>query len=149
MHLLMKMSQDTDDMERHRVVAEERGSVWWGNWTTSDRQVSPARVGRLRRQLDSGTPTFVWFRRGSPRRVWQCDLVDVTTDVRDVDDRLPDYYDGSGCNLFVLLDVIRQLPADDLTDRLALESRPDRSITQGALMNQTSPLYVVEFSAGL
>jgi hypothetical protein len=132
-------------MSAHQAVAQQRGSVWWGNFTERQTSVGADKIEKIQGQLAADVPTHVYFYRGTPPEAWVADLLQFTTQLHEVDDRLPDYYDGSSNNPFVLVTNFRTLEPDTLERTLALASKPTPgSLTRGSLSNQTSPLYVVE-----
>lgn len=151
LHLLVKWSpeREADTLDRHRLVAEKHGTTWWGCETADpDRKVAPARLDILNRQLKAGTPTSVFLYRLGDKvadaRVYEAALRAVSADEIGVDlDRRPSGYEDSQCFLYLELADFAEV-ASATTSGLELYDAPfGRSLTAGALGNQTSPLYVV------
>ena len=75
-------------------------------------------------------------------------LEDITSDADQVDDeRRPDYYSKSQCNLFARLSDFEELPHGWPQQQLVLANHPEPARTPGALSNQTNPLQVYELFA--
>ena len=145
-HLLFKWNaeRDPDTVVKHREVADELGSVWWGrSGSPTLPGISADRLADFRRQLDGGVLTHVYlYRRGE---LWQTKMEQITSDAADVDqERLPSYYSKDECNLFARISHFQELPADWVTDHLLLASDPDPSGLAGSLSNQQSPLFMFE-----
>lgn len=152
MHLVFKWNADREPqtIERHRVIAEREGSVWWGRFSASTtRSVAKSKLEDLQRQLDSGLETFAFlYRRGS---LWRSRVEEVTVDPPDgADPRFPTYYRPSDCNLFVRLTSFEELEPDWLLSNATLSSYPDEpGRLDGALSNQTTPLFVYTLSPSM
>jgi hypothetical protein len=90
-HVLLKWNADREPrtIERHREIAEQHGSVWWGRFAQPGGPgVSADRITELRAQLEASVPTFVFlYHHGD---AWKTTLHEVTADPKDVDtERLP------------------------------------------------------------
>src|SRR6201999_3596721 len=59
-------------------------------------------------------------------------------------ERMAGYYEKESCNLFVRLSHFEELAPDWAVGHLALASDPKPDKMQGALSNQTTPLFVYE-----
>jgi hypothetical protein len=147
LHLLFKWSSEAESetISLHREVAEREGSVWWGKFGSGPNPISAAKLKQVQDQLERGVLTHAYlYGRGTGTRTR---LEEITVDPDEVDEaRRPDYYEKEGCNLFVRLSGFEPLGADWLAANLALASHPEPGPDkmQGALSNQTTPLFVFE-----
>ena len=145
-HLLLKWSTQyaEDTVARHRAVAEEFGSTWWGVMSKRERVLSDSNVASVRQQVEGrGVATYA-FLYGN-QEVWRARITAITEDADEVDDtQRPAYYTKEGCRLFLRLSHFEQLPASWPTQHLVLASNPsdDPDVLASALGNQTSPLIV-------
>lgn len=147
LHMLLKWSLDYEPatIARHREIAEEKGSVWWGKFgRPGAKALNEKRLDDLRKQLEQGTPTRVYLYRAG--EVWHTRLEEITTDPEQVSDDLrPTYYDKDQCVLFVRVSNFESVDDPDwAAQNLLLASDPDPAKMPGALGNQTSPLIVYE-----
>ena len=146
LHLLFKWNaeRDPDTVLKHRQVATDLGSAWWGRLGSPTLPgISRDRLADFRRQLEAGVLTHVYlYRRGE---VWQTKMEQITSDAADVDEqRLPSYYRKHECNLFARISNFQELPAAWVPDHLLLASDPDPSGVAASLSNQQSPLFMFE-----
>ena len=148
LHLIFKWRYEREPrtIERHRVVAEEQGSVWWGRFSASPTpSVSEKKLEQLRQQLAAGTRTHAYlYRRGE---LWRTTVHEVTTSPPRGDDvQFPSYYRPEDCNLFVRVSGFEQLDPTWLPEHAVLASQPDADPSRlaGALGNQTTPLFIFE-----
>ncbi len=142
-HLLFKWASDRepDTINLHLRVAGQRGSVWWGKFGTGS--MSEAKLSQLQQQLADGVSTSVFLYGGGS--VYRAALQTITTDPSDVDEaRMAGYYGKDECSLFVRLADFAELDTDWALEHLLLASDPEPGRTQGALGNQTTPLFVFE-----
>jgi len=143
-HLLLKWSEEpaVDTIERHRAIANDKGSVWWGALGGRERRALSAQgLNRLQIQLGSHVPTFAFLY--NPKSMWEAKVEAITDQSEAVDvEEMPDYYTTDECKLFVRLSNFRPLDVGWALQNLALASRPGEPIDQGALNNQTTPLLV-------
>jgi hypothetical protein len=142
-HVLLKWNADREPrtIERHREIAEQRASVWWGRFAQPGGPgVSADRITELRAQIESGIPTLVFrYHRGD---AWQTRLHEVTADPQVVDEeRLPTYYTKAECNAFFRIGDFEHLQGDWVVKNLRL-ANPSAGPLAGALGNQTTPLFV-------
>jgi 5-methylcytosine-specific restriction protein B len=145
LHLLFKWSADLEPetTSLHRAVAEKRGSVWWGKFGTGPHPISAGKLEQIRHQLDRGIVTSVFLYGGET--AIRAQLEQITLDPDDVDaQRMAGYYEKEDCNLFVRLSRFEDLSSDWPIGHLALATDPDPKKIQGALSNQTTPLFVYE-----
>jgi hypothetical protein len=145
LHMLFKWSSDLEPetVAHHREVADSHGSVWWGKFGTGDHPISGAKLKQIENQLDSGISTRVFLHGGGTALRAQLEEISIRSE--DVDaERLPGYYGREDCNLFVRLSRFEDLPHDWPIQHLALASNPDAGKMQGALANQTTPVFVYE-----
>jgi hypothetical protein len=124
LHMLLKWSPEREPatVERHRQVAERRGSVWWGY--IGDQPPSEQRERMYRIELDGGAAVFAYlYESGSDPGEARCTrarLVDISRSgdvIHDGD--LPDYYDKSECSFFFRLAAFEDLPAGWAAENLA------------------------------
>lgn len=150
MHVLLKWNPEgdgADTLKRHRATAAQRGAVWWGNGTSGSKTVAQDKLDRLAKQIAAGIETWVYFYKtgsaAATTEVWRARLKEATRSVDDVDDRLPDYDTGAGCNLFVLVEDFQQLlPGEVLTTLALFSSDPLTPVAPSSLKNQTTPMWV-------
>jgi len=144
LHLLLKWAARNapDTIDRHRRLADENGSVWWGAFGSPGAPgLSTRNMEFLTAQIAAGRPTYAFLY--NPASVWQASIEQITTNPDEVDEhRMPDYYTKDQCKLFVRLTGFTQQDPRWVTANLALASQPDRQLDQGALSNQTTPLLV-------
>jgi 5-methylcytosine-specific restriction protein B len=149
LHLVLKWQADTEPktLQLHQEVAEQRGSVWWGSFgDEAPKAISTARSEWIREQLQRGIPTYVFLHGGGT--TVRTLLEDITSDADQVDDeRRPDYYSKSQCNLFARLTDFEELPHGWPQQQLVVAKHPEPARTPGALSNQTNPLQVYELFA--
>lgn len=145
-HMLMKWSRDIrpDTIERHRMVADTLGSVWWGKiGKPGSNAMSPQRLALVRNQLASGVMTYCYLYRTG--EVWRTRVEDIVIKRGDVDEeRVPDYYGDEHHTMFVRLSDFQELPADWPSRNLLLSTNPHPDVLAGALSNQTSPLLMYQ-----
>ncbi|MDT0184324.1 DUF3578 domain-containing protein [Microbacterium sp. ARD31] len=144
-HLVMKWSKDirSDTITQHKHIAETHDSVWWGKFgTAGTNAVGAARLELIREQLSSGVETLCFLYRNG--ELWRTRLMAITPHAEDVDpDLMPDYYTTAECILFLQLADFEEVhPPTWALSNLVLASDPDPTKTQGALSNQTSPVFV-------
>lgn len=143
-HLLLKWApgRAADTIERHRRLADQNGSVWWGAFgAPGSPGLSDHNLQTLVSQLAANRQTYAFLYGGDS--LWQTQLRQISVDPADVDDRLlPDYYKKAECKLFVRIGDFVQLPIGWARDNLALARDPSQPLSQGALGNQTTPLLV-------
>jgi hypothetical protein len=133
-----------DAIERHRQVASELGSVWWGRQTHAAGVAGLATewLEEFRNQLASGSRTFVFLHNNSGG-TWQTQLLHITTDSDQVDARLvPSHYDPcTHHSLWVNLTRFRQAATSDVTERYVL-ARTGEPVTLKSL-NSQAPLLIL------
>ena len=155
MHLLVKWSpeREADTLDRHRRVAEEHGTTWWGCETADrDRRVAPARLEILDRQLRASVPTSVFlYRLGdsmADAQVVEARLVAASGDGVGIDlTRRPAGYEDSQCFVYLELADFTPLAPGEAVASLELYDQA-KPLDAGALGNQTSPLYVARTVGG-
>jgi len=145
-HLVLKWSADRErrTIELHREVAQTQGSVWWAKMSSPIAAgMAARRLADFRAQLNSAVPTYVYlYRQGE---VWRTTLEQLTVDAADVDyARLPSYYSRDECNLFVRLSSFEEVSVAWVHWHLLLASHPDPDALEGALSNQTNPVFVYQ-----
>lgn len=145
LHLVMKWSKEirSDTIAQHKRIAETRGSVWWGKFgTPGTNAIGKARLELIRKQLDDGIETFAFLYRNG--ELWRTRLLRITPKQEDIDlTLLPDYYSPEDSILFLELTDFEEIhPPTWALSHLLLASDPDPAKTQGALSNQTSPVFV-------
>jgi hypothetical protein len=149
MHLIIKWSADIEaqTVALHEATAAARGSVWWGQFGQRANPISAARLDLLREQLRRGLPTYAFLYGGSG--TVRAEILEITDDASSVDDeRLPGYYERNKCNLFFRLHHFEPLEEGWLAQNVLLTTSLDPGKLQGALGNQTTPMYVYQrFSA--
>lgn len=149
LHVLFKWSRERgpDTLEEHRTVAQERGRTWWGK--LGDKPVSQAKISALREQLAEGVATYA-FLYGDQKLV-RAKLHAVTDDPDEVlDDERPASQPKEQSSFFACLSDFEDLPVGWAQRGLVLASDADPAKMQGALSNQTTPLFVLErFAAQL
>ncbi len=94
LHLVVKWAarRRADTIERHREVAERRGSVWWGLATSSnqDWRISEEWLQRLTEQVSAGVATHVYL---AGQTCWRTDLRAITYSRDEIDESLvPAHY---------------------------------------------------------
>lgn len=128
-----------DTIERHREVASDRGSVWWGRVSYSESSVGLGVewIERLRAQIAEHRHTFV-FLHNKTGGTWQAQLNNVATDRSEVDSGLiPSYYDPSDHhNLWVNLTHFEEFDPAKLIEGYVL-ARTGEPLTVRGLNNQT------------
>ncbi len=138
-------ADEPETISRHIKVANEKGSVWWGQFTTGATRMADASVARFVRQLEAGTPTFVYFVRSGARpdtaEVWRARLEEITNDPNDVDDRLPDDYSPGSHSLYVRVRDFEQLPPGQIITELKKER--DLAPIESAFRGRNNYLFVV------
>ncbi|QNN53565.1 MrcB family domain-containing protein [Nocardioides mesophilus] len=144
-HLVMKWNKDirSDTITQHKQIADTHGSVWWGKFgTAGTNAVRAARLELIREQLSTGVETMCFLYRNG--ELWRTRLLAITPHEDDVDTALmPDYYAPAECILFLKLTQFEEIhPPTWALSNLVLATDPDPSRTQGALGNQTSPVFV-------
>jgi hypothetical protein len=146
LHLLFKWSADREPqtVERHRVVAQHEGSVWWGKFAApGSTGMGASKLADLQGQLQAGVRTHAYIYRQDD--VWKARLVELTTDAADVDiKRMAGYYDHADCSLFARLSNFEQLSISEFRASVLLASNPDPATLSGALGNQQNPLFLYE-----
>ncbi len=145
MHVLFKWSVDVEaqTVELHRSVAEAKGSVWWGRVSQSTSPIGPARLEHIREQLTREIPTWAFLYGGG--QTVRARIEDIQTDPDQVDDdRMAGYYGKDQCNMFVRLSSFEALEPGWPLDHLVGTKDADPGAMQGALGNQTTPLFVYE-----
>lgn len=87
-------------LERHAVIANRHGAVWFGK---IGQPIGQASGRALQDQIADRTPTFVFLlqRSSSGIDVARCDLLDVAWDRPSEDELIPDYYDEDGISQFM------------------------------------------------
>lgn len=151
LHLVFKWSADIESqtVALHRKVADEKGSVWWGKFGTSQSGIGKRRLESITDQLEAGIELSAFLYGGG--ELFRTRLLEITTDPDAVDaDLLPGYYEKSACNLFVRLAAFEELPPTWLLEHTALAREPLLSPDEmsKALGNQTTPLFVFELWSG-
>ena len=146
LHLLFKWntSREPNTISRHKQVADEQGSVWWGRFgTVASPGMGAGHLADLRHQLEDEVPTYAFlYRRGE---IWRTKLLEISNDASAVDvGRLPTYYRADECNLFARLSDFVQLPGDWADGHLVPAGNGDPVKLAGSLSNQTTPLFVYE-----
>jgi 5-methylcytosine-specific restriction protein B len=144
-HIVFKWSKEAEPstLALHETVADAKGSVWWGRITRRTSSIGNRTLEQLQLQLDKGIPTYAFLYGGGT--TYRTLLHEITTDPDAVDDeRRPQYYPKSSCNLFARISDFKELPGDWPHTHLVLAASPDPDKTGGALGNTTNPLFVFE-----
>jgi MoxR-like ATPase len=146
-HLVFKWSADVESqtVSLHQQVAEEKGSVWWGKFGSSESAIAKKQLDTINAQLEAEIETCAFLYGGG--EIFRTRLLEITTDPERVDtDRLPGYYEKSECNLFVRLGDFEELPSGWLSEHTVLAKNPlvSADAMSKALGNQTTPLFVYE-----
>jgi hypothetical protein len=145
-HLLFKWSPDRDPetIEKHRRVAESRGSVWWGRLGNPESSgMSADKLELIRGQLNSGAEIYAFIY--SRREAWRTMLQEITANVADVDNDLrPEDFALTRCNLYARVSNFERLADGWVESRLVPAGDPSAEGMMSALRNQTSPLLVYE-----
>jgi hypothetical protein len=145
-HLVLKWSPEhaRDTIERHKRVADARGSVWWGKFGTSG--IGRDRLKQVRDQLAGNVETFVFLSGGDT--LWRTRMEQITDAREEVDDALlPGYYRKEDCSFFVRLSAFEALERQWFEQNAVLDSNPVPGSGRGALQSQANPAYV-RLSAG-
>ncbi len=146
LHLLLKWSatRGKDTLDRHRDAAARHGSVWWGKFSTSGSAgISDSKLTVLRGQLAAGTPTHAYLHHQS--EVWRTRLEEITTDATQVDEeRMAAYDDKNTSTLFARLSDFEEVEFAQFASSVVLASNPDPDALNGALGNQTNPVFLYE-----
>ncbi|HEX6154327.1 MAG TPA: DUF3578 domain-containing protein [Solirubrobacterales bacterium] len=148
-HLVLKWSAgiEAQTVELHRKVADEKGSVWWGKFGTSNKPIGKKKLQQLRSQLADGITTYAFLYGGGTAT--RTRLQEITVEPSDVDeDRMAGYYNKRECSMFFRLSDFEDLPAAWLPQHVVLASAPDPTRIIGGLANQTTPLFVYERFVG-
>jgi 5-methylcytosine-specific restriction enzyme B len=141
MHVVLKWSTDIEPrtLGLHRATAEKRKSVWWGCFGKNS--ITSKRLELLRKQIGRGIATYAFLYGGG--QTMRARIHEIAQDPDEVDDeRLPGYYKPEDCWLFFRLSDFEEIESGWLREHTVLASEPDPARTQGALANQTNPLYV-------
>ncbi|WP_345262613.1 MrcB family domain-containing protein [Nocardioides nanhaiensis] len=145
-HLVLKWSRDIrpDTITRHREVAEQSGSVWWGKLgKPGTSAMSPQRLQLVNGQLAAGRTTYCYLYRTG--EIWRTELKEVVTSRAEVDEeRVPSYYGDEHHTLYLRLSNFESMPPEWAFDNLVLTTNATPDATPGALSNQTSPLMVYQ-----
>jgi 5-methylcytosine-specific restriction protein B len=144
-HLLFKWSADLEaqTVTLHEQVAAERGSVWWGKFGQGANPIGSSRLEQINDQLERGVVTNVFLYGGGQTVRTRLEQITVDPDAVDAE-RMAGYYGTDQCNMFVRLSSFADLDGPWPLTNLALASDPDPAKMQGALGNQTTPLFVHE-----
>jgi hypothetical protein len=140
-HLLLKWSPEhaADTIERHKQVAQERGSVWWGKFGKLG--ISEPRLIQIRTQLGAGMETSVFL--SGADTLWRTRLEQITSDADDVDDALlPGYYRKEDCSFFVRLVAFEPVARRWFEETTVLDSDPVPGSGATALKSHANPAYV-------
>ena len=141
-HVVLKWSLQyggVDQLNEHRRIAKERGSVWWG----SLKAMGPKRLTQVKEQIAEGALTHAFIRGPQGTSFAQADVVEVA-DQGEVDQsRLPADLVSTEFGVFLRLANFRDLPANWPERHLRMASTLEM-IGQPQLKNQASPLYVYE-----
>jgi hypothetical protein len=147
MHLLLKWSPTRrgDTIEQHKRIADESDFVWWGMIATSP--PAEQRLSWVRLQLDGGADVFAYlYETGSPPSSARCTrarIIDFTTDRSAINEaQKPTYYNSSECACFFALADFDELPPGWVSENLALLKDMTVPVPDGALQNQSVPVYV-------
>jgi 5-methylcytosine-specific restriction enzyme B len=143
LHLLFKWSRDRgpDTVEQHRAVVKDKGRTWWGKH--GDKGISPSKLAALQSQLDDGVVTHAYLY--GDQKLVRARLEALTDDPDQVpDDEHPAQQPKDGASLFARVSELEDLPAGWAQKGLVLASDADPAKMQGALSNQTTPLFVLE-----
>ena len=150
MNVLLKWNPEyeSDTLQRRMEVASAKGAVWWGCHSTDPfRRVADERIARLKRQLQ--VPEVVWaflYRVGAPAtraEVSRARIIDVTDRPEEVEVcLLPRDASLSESFLWFKLNEFQPMPRSWVLSNLERWDELGRSLDQGSLRNQTSPLYV-------
>jgi hypothetical protein len=143
MHVLLKWSptREPATIERHREIAQRRGSVWWGY--IGGNPPTEQREQMLRLELDGGADVFAYlYETGSDpgmARCTQARVLDISRhrDMIAPEDR-PDYYSLSDCTFFFRLSEFEELPSGWASDNLARMEAP--TVPHGGLRSQSASL---------
>lgn len=123
MHLLLRWSPNygKDTVDKHRAVAEQRGSVWWGKreGPKGRRAMSEEKLTRLRHQLKQGIRTHVYLY--SSGTTWRTSLQEITEDRDETDESLiPEYYGQETHHLWVRLSDFERIESEWLFENVTL-----------------------------
>lgn len=143
LHMLLKWSRDRgpDTVEQHRAVVKDKGRTWWGK--LGDKSISPSKLAALQSQLDDGVVTHAYLY--GDQKLVRARLEAMTDDPDQVpDEERPAQQLNDGASFFARLSEFEDLPAGWAQDGLVLASDADPAKMQGALSNQTTPLFVLE-----
>ena len=145
-HVVLKWSLqygEIDQLDEHRRIAKERGSVWWG----SLKGMGPRRLAQMEEQIAEGALTHAFIRGPQGTSFAQAEVVEVQKDRQKVDpSRLPSDLVSAEFGVFFRLANFRDLPASWPEQHLRMASGLEM-IGQPQLKNQASPLYVYEVGA--
>lgn len=116
---------------------------------SKSRRTGTDRLRRVERRLQQAVPTFAFvYRSGdSPAEAetWRARVVGLAEDDSGIDlARRPPGMTSDEAFLFVELTDFERLPFGWVLEHLARWDASDALLDEGALKNQTSPLYVVE-----
>src|SRR5205823_13380984 len=92
-HLLLKWSRQyaEDTVARHKAVADEFGSTWWGVMSKRERVLGESIVAAIREQIVRGVLTYAFLYGG--QEGWQARIHALTDRADYVDEaRRPAYY---------------------------------------------------------
>jgi|GEM_PF-1012788 len=143
LHVMFKWSRErgADTLDQHRAMVKDKGRTWWGK--LGDKSISASKLMALQRQLDDGVVTYA-FLYGDQTLV-RARLEAMTDDPDHVpDDEHPAQQSKEDSSFFARLSELEDLPAGWAQSGLVLASDADPAKMQGALSNQTTPLFVFE-----
>lgn len=138
-HLVLKWSPNGgQSVDEFVHVEAERGAVWWGRGEPGTTGLAAQWLDKLRAQLQHGSTTHV-FLHGTPS-TWRSQLLDVTTDMADVDPELRPPGATSEHSVFFKLSGVEQAEPSEITENYVLAATGE-PVTAGGLGNQ-GPLIV-------
>jgi 5-methylcytosine-specific restriction protein B len=147
-HLVLKWSTDIEPrtVDLHRAVAESKGSVWWGKFGDSTNPIRKSKLSQIQAQLEGGINTWAFLYGGGTLTRTRVEQITLSPD--EVDEaRMVGYYGTGDCSMFIRLSDFEELSIDWLLEKIVLASDPNPEKLQGALSNQTTPLFVFELLA--
>jgi MoxR-like ATPase len=137
-HLVLKWSPAGGaEPEEFAAVAAEHGAAWWGRGEPGTPGFSEQTIEKLRSQLAQGSTTAV-FLHGTPS-TWRSELLDVTTEMTDVDPGLrPASATGEHGIWFKLARIERAEPSEIIENYVQVSSAQPPTLgalgTQGPLI---------------
>src|SRR5688572_1553698 len=112
-HLLLRWSGRGDTVERHKDIAAEHGSVWWGKWAKSAEGRDPISSDtreELATQIGQGVRTWAYLHNA--QQEWRAVVLEIRDrGFRPPAEQVPDYYpDRQPIDMWVRLGDFEPLP---------------------------------------